>query len=482
MTTQKFEHALVTSRLFKSNGKKILLVHLRYPYGKNRIYMNGSLVVTAARLLEAGFHVEFIDFNMFTEDRILDNSFFFSALKTTDYVGISVTGSPSLPDAISCAQLITNFDPRMRIIIGGQVISELLPEQFNVLFSGTNSHQVHNDEKNLHAILGLIHPLVSPYNIPYTPAFNRMGSDLLRTYLSNEITLVVSQGCKFSCSFCAAPKGRREQHVRFDHFRNDLYYLAGRCHEFGIKKLECYASSLDFFQHPEIIIGHLRVLAEVREITGIRINVRCLTCMSSFLNALKEIEDLDVLLRKAGIWCIGFGVDGADVNVWKSQNKFQNKDGAFNTCAQVCKKFGIRAEMLMVIGFPQDTFISLLRAVWISLFSVICYSNVIIRPYLAKKHIPGNEGWKDSYDPHRTVSRIIKNPNFFYNLDFCAFGSKLTHPHFFHRLISNTAYCAIIFLLTPFGRCTTSPLFPQGGGGIGGWFAKQLNKLMPFDR
>ncbi len=483
MTTKKLEHAIHTSPISRSSGKKIALINLRYPYEKNHIYMSGSLVVTAARFLEAGFNVEFIDLNTFpVKKKLLENPGFFDSLKTCDYIGISVTGAPSLPDAINLCHTIHYFLPAIPILLGGQVIVGLSSTQFDTLFAGIRAFRVTRDEHNLHRVLGREHPLTSPYEIPHFPAYNRMNQELLRRYLSSEMTLVISQGCKFACAFCAAAKKQREVQVRFDTLRTDLYYLAGRALQFGLDHLEFYASSLDFFQNPQIVVGHLEVLAEVSQITGIRIQVRCLSCMSSFLNAFKVIENFGELLKKSGIWCIGFGVDGSDVSVWKYQKKFQNTDTGFTQCVQLCKKFGIRAEMLMVLGFPQDTFKTLLRAVWNCIGTSIRYSNVVARPYLAKKQVPGNDEWENTHDPHGVVDQLMKNPNLFYNLDFCVLGSPLTHPNFFHRFISNAAYLCIILFLTPFGKCTTSPLLPQGAGGIMGWIAKHINRMMPFDR
>ena len=135
--------------------------------------------------------------------------------------------------------------------------------------------------------------------------------------------------------------------------------------------------------------------------------------------------------------------------------------------------------MLMVFGFPEDTSRTIWKTVWLSLTAILKYNNVIVRPYLAKSAVPGNEGWKTK---NETVEAILTNYHRFYNLDFCVIGSSLTDPNRRHRWESNAAYLLICGLLTPLGKSTTYPLLPQGESGLYGKIATVVNRLMPFDR
>jgi hypothetical protein len=447
--------------------KSIVLVDMRYPYGKKHIYMNGSLCAAAARLVAMGNKVTLLDFNI---DDPRDPEIL-SQIRDADLVGITVTGSPHIPGAISFAKEFAN----QIVMVGGQTVAKLEREQFETLFQGTSAVQIASDV-DLAKVLGC-NPLEIPpvYKSSLIPVWMGVHPRRLRMYLQNEFSLFVSQGCAYQCDFCGAEKQQKEKFVDEDIFLANLTFLANEAKRGKIKKLEMYASSLDFFQNPEKVARHLDILARVRAETGIDIRVRCLSCMKSFLRAYDSIPDLPNLLKRAGLWCIGFGVDGTDEEVWRSQHKRQNDMHEVVRCLDICHRIGIRSELLMVMGFPQDTAKSLFQDVVSSVRFVRRWSTVVTRPYLAKAFIPGNKGWATE----AAVQNVVANPRLFYNLDFCAIGSRLTHPRRIHRWMSNAAYLAMIALLTPTGHCTTSPLLPQGSMGR---LARMINRLMPFDR
>lgn len=294
-------------------SRKIVLVELRYPYGKAKTYMSGSLCATAARLLAAGHSVEIVDLNIDSpESERVSNLFNYA-----DIIGVSVIGSPYIPSTIDFAKEVLLKYPQATLILGGQVIRSLTCEQFQKVFAGTKAVQVREDEDFARVLKCRPEDLPSAFSVPYSPVWKQMGDDRLRRYLETEFALVVSQGCIYRCAFCAAVKGQKEQFVDLENFRNDMLFLARSAKRFGLQKLECYASPLDLFQNPEEIAKYLQAIADAREEVGIEIKVRCLACMTSFLRAVKKIDGLGDLLRRSGLWCIGFGVDGTDEEVWK---------------------------------------------------------------------------------------------------------------------------------------------------------------------
>ncbi|MEW6610390.1 MAG: hypothetical protein AB1352_02040 [Patescibacteria group bacterium] len=149
---------------------------------------------------------------------------------------------------------------------------------------------------------------------------------------------------------------------------------------------------------------------------------------------------------------------------------------------EICREVGITPELLMVFGFSEDNFRTLIKTVWYSVRKSI-FRGAIARPYLAKSFIPNNYYWTDERFKSQ-VAATCNDPRLFYNLDFAALGSPLTHPHRWHRWASNLAYLAIILILTPLGKNTTFPLLPQGGKRPR-WRQKLVewvNRKMPFDR
>ena len=455
--------------------RRIAMIEMKYPYGKSQIYMGGSSVSTMARFLQMGYQVDHINLN--TEQ--LDDPLIRDKIENADFYAVSVIGAPYIPNVISLARdLSKNQKP---FLVGGQVIERLTAEQFQTLFTGTSAKQV---VSNLDIALALnipVNEIGDAYSISYIPALQNFGDVKLKAYLSNEMALVLSQGCHFQCAFCAASKAQREKFKVMNCFSEDLRFLARKAKDFNISEVQFYATSLDFFQNPKIVASYLEEVASIQEETGVKFKIRCLCCVSSFLNASKVLGEsyLKLLIERSGLWCLGFGVDGADPEVWKAQKKRQNNLNEIKDGLDLAKQMNVRSEILLVMGFPQDNFRTLAKCVINSIRYVSHWPNIMLRPYLAKEFVPGNDGWKSGKP---AIDTFISDPKKFYNLDFCAIGSKSTHPRFWHRAWSNISYLTIIGLFTPLGKCVTSPLLPQGNTGLYGSIAKLFNRIVPMDR
>lgn len=453
---------------------QIAIINPRYPFGKNHVFMYGSAFSITARLLAMGHLVRIIDLNL---DQ-LEDFVVTEWLRSCDIIGISLTGASYIPGTITLISDLHRVAPKSKIILGGQVVEHLTSEQFQRVFSG-NVVQI-KDDTDLAQVLGCdLCTIPSPEYVSYIPAWESIRTDQLAMYLRHEGTLVVSQGCKYSCKFCAAShKCQKEQFRGLKEFEHDLQYLCQVAKMAGIEQLDFYASSLDFFQNPQQVVKYLEALTKIQEEYRIRIQVRCLCGMASFLEASKTIPDFGSLLERAGLWCIGFGVDGTDESVWRAQRK-RNTMSDVGRCLKLCDKLDIHTEILMVFGFTEDTGRTLLRTARTSIALATKWPRVVLRPYLAKEVVPGNDGWLTRI---ATVNQIVDNPHQFYNLDYCTIASSTTHPRFWHRFMCNTAFLTICAVLAPFGKCVTSPLLPQGENGIYGLLAKLTNRLMPFDR
>lgn len=448
--------------------KRVVLVDLGYPYGK-KVYMSGSLIALAAQLMAVGHQVDIVDLNIegFNDARVRE--LFFSA----EVIGLSVMGSPGVPRAVEAGFALHSSYPKAKIIIGGQVIERFTEEQFDSIFS---CDFLQGTPDNCASLFG---QLPSAYQIPYQMVWEGMGDGRLHEYLTHEFSLVLSQGCIYNCAFCSAQKGQKEIFRSLADFRSDLRYLFAKAQKFELKQLECYASSLDFFQTPKSVFEYMEALAEVQEEFQVKLRVRCLTCMGTFLAASRQQGCFAQLLNRSGLWCLGFGVDGPTAEVWKEQKKVQNHTADIDHCFDFCRKAGVRAEVLTVIGYPRDSVKRLWQTVWYLSRFVRRWPNTVLRPYVAREILPGNDGWKNNF---RAVGIIVRDPAQFYNLDICGLANFTTDPRWWHRWLVNAAYLYIILRHAPFGRCATSPLLPQGGRGCFAKIAKFINRLMPFDR
>lgn len=455
--------------------KAITMIDLKYPYGKPKIYLSGSTIVASSRFLHLGYDVHNIDLNI---DE-WDDSLIQTMIKNSDFVGVSLIGAPYIPSAI---ELVKKLDStHTPVLLGGQVVEKLSTEQFNSLFKNTNAKQIVNDADLVNVLGCTLGELKSPYSLIFSPVLENLGDERLKVYMSREMTMVLSQGCHFQCAFCAAAKSQRETFRSFEVFSGDMRFLAKKAKKFGLKKLEFYASSLDFFQTPNTIVRYLEELALIQKEYGVQFRIRGLSCMTSFLKTADYVgeDKLNILLKNSGVWCIGFGVDGSDQTVWKAQKKRQNSLSDIKDCLDMTQRMGVRAEILMVMGFPEDTKETLKKNIKDSFRYVYHWNHTILRPYLAKQYVPGNDGWKSG---DKQIEAFMQNPQYFFNLDFCAIGSEVTHPNKKHRVWSNFCYLFIIGAFTSFGKCVTSPLLPQGNSGFYGWISKIINRIMPFDR
>ncbi len=454
------------------NPKRIVCIEMKYPYGKQRVFQSGSLIAIASRLSVMGYEVVILDLNIYEET----STYAQEIISKASFICISLTGTPYIPDAITFAKKLTVLGTPL--LLGGQGAETISQKQFDCLFANTNAIRIAT-ELDLLNTLKIQGTYPGVFEIGYSTTWKLLDEQSVKTYLENEMTLVVSQGCKLDCSFCAAKKKRSETFRDLAHFESDLRYIAGEARRYGISRIKFYASSLDFFQseivaRSEVRIEEvLRVMARVRKETGIDIQTRCLSTMKSFLAASESITNLGKLLNEAGLYRIGFGVDGSDPSVWKSQNKTHNKPHQAIECIQQTAKYGVCSEILMVVGFPQDT----LRTLMLNVFSVFRYSryeNVILRAYMAKVIAPGNDEWNEE-----TAKPFIDDPSRFHQIDYCAFASKTTHPRLWHRILSNICYGTLMLLFAPSGRSVTYPVFPIRGSAIKKRIARYLNDMMP---
>ncbi|MFA4872725.1 MAG: cobalamin-dependent protein [Patescibacteria group bacterium] len=455
--------------------KKISLFNLPYPFGKRQIYLPSTLIVVGAQLIEAGFEVELIDLNL----NSLDEQWVQDKVRAADFIGTSLVGSSNMPDAIQFSNQVYQVNPRATILIGGQVTEGLLPNQFKTLF-GDKPIQINNDS-TLKKALG-VNQLPDVFEIDCVKMYKTISDEALKLYLEQEAGLFVAQGCRFACRFCGAAKSRQERFRSLEKIRTDLQYLAGKAREFGLSKLQFYISSLDLFQSPRLFADFLTIVGDVSEKTGVQIRIRGLSCISSFITAYKTLPNFHELVMKANLFAVGFGFDGTDEKVWRDENKTHNRLSLGDRVLEICREVGITAELLMVFGFPEDNLRTLAKTVWYSVRKSF-FCGAVARPYLAKMFIPKNDNWM-SVNFAAPVEKTVRHPSFFYNLDFAALGSPLTHPRRWHRWASNLAYLTIIILLTPFGKNTTFPLLPQGGKRPR-WRQKLIewiNRKMPFDR
>jgi len=440
--------------------------HLYY-----RPYMSGSQMTAAAMLHAMGHDIRVFDLNTQGYTRATKR-----LIMECDVAGVSVTGSPSVPDALEFARKLKRVRPDMPFMTGGQVIAGFKEDQFDRIFTGTNAVQI-KDNTNIAKVLNCL-PSEVPnwWTAPIHPVWEKMDQRLLLLYLIHEMTLVLSQGCHHKCLFCAAEWGMREQFKDLNCFTADLRYLANRAKEFRLTKLEFYASSLDFFQNPDTIPLYLEAIAKVRRDTGIDVRIRCLSCIGSFIRAHECISGLKLLLKAAGVHTVGLGVDG-NMLIWVQIGKPHNSEKDLEVAIQLAHEDELVLEALMVMGHREDDLNSIARTDELS--ERIASPTVPLRPHCGKFAVPGNQHWDDPTN-REEVEAFVSHPERFRFLDFRMEHSVYTDPDPEHREMCNQFYRGLIKRYRKSGLCLTARLLPEIG--LMKPVAYIRNRCMPPDR
>ena len=449
---------------------RITLIQPRHTYApdhcdgaKGHIYMPTSLLTVAARLLLAGVGVSVYDENMSPK------------LFEAEIIGVNLLGAPYVERVRELRDRLGAGGASVSLVVGGQVVSGFRPEELVLLFGESVVNG--NDDFSLAAALGMdARALPSPRQTSLIPAYELVDEQSMRAYLQEEFGFFLSQGCRFSCSFCAAHRTRRdpiagevsavnEVYRAADIVEQDLLYLTIRAQTLGLNRLRIYLSNLDLFQSPDGLSEFLTAVEHVRMLVpAVSLEMRGLSTVHSFLEVHRSRPDLIERFVVLGLRRIGFGVDGVAPEVWRATKKPQSGSMCVDAIVIARKVYGITPENLMVFGhFDVDTEGSLSLAVEFTRAMLGEYG-ALPRPHVAKSVVPGNDGW---YSPacRPIVEKLLAWPQGFQSLDFTALPSLLTHPDAGFREVATKYYlqaCGIEGAITRYVLPETPDLDADG--------------------
>lgn len=471
----------------------VLLVRPRYPYGRSQIYMPTDLIRVAAMIETTGVKADVLDLNLHKLPSEKE-------LRKYDAIGVGVVGPPYIPQS---RKVVSEISARSdaKIFVGGQVIAHLGANQFERIY-GQNAVQIKCDSD----LSQMLESKISPaQKTSIVGVLHNLVEFDLRLYLEREFSTFVSQGCKYNCRFCAAPKAQPEERSDASVLEEELKEIANLLRRFNLPTLKTYLSPLDLFQNPWDLAQTLEIFIRVSRSVGVDLELRGLSRVDSFLEAFEKVPQLRKLVVDANLTTVGFGVDGTSERIWRLQRKGQKDLSQVERALDLCREIGISSEILMVIGFHSDTFESLIRTYLYTVARSLTHG-AVARPYLAKEFVPGNDNWiggplvplgriktKDAKSrvlssPFESqIEKLLSDPELFANLDYASLGSSITHPDWKNRIIANLTYLALIATLEPFGKNTTYPLIPRVFGegvfaSVSNSLASLINNQMPFDR
>lgn len=439
----------------EKRAENIVLVQPRHLYapalGVGHAYLPTSLHTVAARLEQVGISVQCQDGNLHPLE-----------LQNVEHIGVNLIGIPYVPEVRS--QVMALLNPLQKLIVGGQVVSGIAKntEHFHRMF-GEEAVNGNNDAA-LAAQLGIaVEELPSAYQTSLVPIYEKLSPEDLHTYLvekdregnsrPREFSFFLSQGCKFACSFCGADhtltapgniQKVSETYRDMDVVARDLDYLAAKICQYGVHALDMYLSNLDLFQTPHKLEEFAGVVTAVRKRHGnMPIGMRCLSTVSSFLDACRESPQSVRAICDAGLHTVGFGVDGTTPRIWRSIKKGHNRspDDCIEAIRIAREEYGMTPEVLMVFGHKFENEEDLRMDEEFTIDMIKRYG-AIPRPHVMKDLIPGNDYWKMPENAER-IAFLLRHPQYMQALDLTATASSISHQNPLQRKQVNRHFVTI---------------------------------------
>jgi len=157
----------------------------------------------------------------------------------------------------------------------------------------------------------------------------------------NCLTILTSRGCPYNCSFCAARiiSGRRYRAHSVE------YVLA----EMQMLKKDYHAEQL-IITDDTFTMDNERLEKICRGMIDKKLNLKWL-CFSQVNTVNKELLSL---MKKAGCYSIGFGVESADKETLRRMGKPIDPQSAIETIG-IANKLGIKTQAFYILGLPGET-------------------------------------------------------------------------------------------------------------------------------
>lgn len=268
---------------------------------------------------------------------------------------------------------------------------------------------------------------------------NQIPDNLRIKYLSNEICMYLSDGCKYACDFCAVENRTRkwqskviEKYRDFNKFSYELDFYANKAKSLGLEKLQVYFSSLDIFQTPSKIIETWIIINKISQKYNIKIYRRLLPTFESVEIFIKNYG-IEQLKQLHDYWLVALWpwVDSMWVDNWKKLKKGHNTIERLYTIPKLLHSVWITTELLMVFCHPKiDTFQSL----WAAkdyLEEMHEKYGAVPRIHIAKSALAGTTGptgWNSDFNIFAKDLQLHE-PDHFLMKDFLARPNRLSHPN-----------------------------------------------------
>jgi len=182
-------------------------------------------------------------------------------------------------------------------------------------------------------------------SLPF-PARDMVSIDLYKPHAFNTrkgrtATIITSRGCPFRCTFCASKLtlGGRFRARSAENVLEEIRHL-----------VEAYNVNHILFQDDTFTFDKDRAKDICRRIIQEKLKIEWF----SFSQVTKVDDELLELMKKAGCYCIGYGIESADKDVLKSLKK----PITLNNCEyaiSAARRNGIKTQAFFIFGNKGDT-------------------------------------------------------------------------------------------------------------------------------
>ncbi len=276
----------------------------------------------------------------------------------SNIVGINLVWAPYIPVVMETIQrLKKQFWDDLIFILWGQPLTQKKPKTWQILglddgqFEKLFWRAYNGMETNVLESLSKRKD-ISDWHISLIPMYQKLSDSDFTEYFTREISLYVSQWCKFDCDFCGAVKNQKEQYRDEKVLYEDICYIVERLQKLWKKQVSIYMSNLDVFQSPKQLEWFADMILQIKKDNpGFTFSLRGLAGTKSFTDLDKNNPTVLEKLVKAGFNSVWYGVDGMWPGVWKWIKKPQNNEKEILDAIRLSKeKYDITPELLMVFG------------------------------------------------------------------------------------------------------------------------------------
>lgn len=222
---------------------------------------------------------------------------------------------------------------------------------FDYIFIGESEEQIINFWNHyLHDFLEHIYSSIQEIDVNKIPMpdweIDGLNIELYNSSIEGDraFPIITSRGCDYSCAFCEnKPKGRRRER-KIDLVKDEIKLLLRN------KIIRAFV-----FYDCCIVIGKNRAMQLKKMFKEINDELNVKPKWRAFMRA--DVVDFEIIniLKEAGCYEIGFGIESGSDEILKNIKKDPCNRQANTDAIRVCREVGIKNKAFLVVGFPGET-------------------------------------------------------------------------------------------------------------------------------